>query len=139
MTLIKSNFPAWAGMTDFFDNDWLRAGFDQPMWSPAVNVIDHEGAYEIEVVAPGFQKSDFDVSVENRVLVVTGKSETEKNEQSKKYTRKEFSLKSFSKSFTLPDDVTDEDIKARYTDGVLRLELKKTGEKAPAKKEVSVG
>jgi HSP20 family protein len=138
MSLIKSKMPSWPMLTDFFDDDWLKTKFMKEDWMPAVNVVDNEGDYEIEVAAPGLKKKDFHVTVKNGVLTVTGKTEKEEKEEKKNFTRREFSYKSFSRSFTLPEDVDEDSIVAKYEDGVLRLMLKKTEKALPPKKEVKV-
>ena len=139
MTLIKTNFPWTTDLSDFFDNDWLKTKFANGDWSPAVNIADNEGNYEIEVAAPGIKKDDFKVTVEKGLLTISGQTENEKEEKKKNYTRKEFSSKSFTRSFTLPANVTEEDVNAKYDNGVLKLTLKKTLKEAPKKKEISIG
>ena len=138
MTLIKSNFP-WNNLSDFFDDNWLKTKFANGDWSPAINVIDNEGNYEIEVAAPGIKKEDFKVSVEKGLLTISGQTEKESEEKKKNYTRKEFSSRSFSRSFTLPDNVNDEDVNAKYDNGILKLTLTKKLKEAPKKKEISIG
>lgn len=139
MTLIKSNFPWTTDLSDFFDNDWLKTKFTNGNWAPAVNVIDNDGNYEIEVAAPGIKKDDFKVTVEKGLITISGQAEDEKEEKKKNYTRKEFSSKSFTRSFTLPTNVNEEDVNAKYDNGVLKLTLKKTLKEAPKKKEISIG
>lgn len=133
MALIKrSDWPVLGNtwMSDFFDtdrffdSDWLKK-----QSVPAVNVRETEKAYEIEVAAPGLSKKDFNITVENRVLTISSEKEEEKEAKEENYTRREFSYSSFSRSFTLPEGVSEEDVKASYADGVLRL--------AVPKKEVS--
>lgn len=135
MSLIKYN---WPNLSDFFDDDLLKLRLSNGDWSPAVNVVDNEGNYEIEVAAPGLKKDDFSVAIENGVLTIGGKTEKEEEEKKKNYTRREFSSKSFTKSFTLPENVEEEGIAARYEEGVLKLTLKKTEKQLPPKKEVAV-
>ena len=137
MALIKSKFPGFTHLTDFFDDDWLKSRFTNGDWIPAVNVIDNESNYEVEMAAPGFKKEDFNVTVENGVLSVSAKTEKEEEEKNKNYTRKEFSSKSFMKSFTLPEN-TEDDVTAKYEDGVLRLVLAKSEVTKPPKKEVVI-
>ncbi len=138
MSLIKSNFPSWPSLVDFFDDDRLKFRFNNGDWMPAVNVIDNEGEYEIEVAAPGLKKEDFNVTVKNNVLTITGKTEKEEEEKDRNFTRREFSYKSFTKSFTLPEDADPDDIDAKYKDGVLKLMVKKTEKALPPKKEVKI-
>ncbi len=136
MTLVKrpiSNFPV---LSDLFDDGWfsqLKAD-----WMPAVNVSDNTDNYEIEVAAPGLKKNDFNVSVENGILTITGKTETENEEKKKNYTRKEFSSRSFSRSFTLPENVKEEDVAAKHEDGILRLTLKKSNNGSSAQRKIEV-
>lgn len=135
MSLIKYQWPA---LSDFYDDDWMKTRFANRDWFPAINVVDNEGNYEIEMVAPGMKKEDFSVAIENGVLIITGKTENEKEEKEKNYTRKEFTSRSFTKSFTLPDNVEADAVKAKYDDGVLRLVLDKTTKELPSKKEVVI-
>ena len=137
MALIKSKFPVFTNLTDFFDDDWLKSRFTNGDLIPAVNVIDNDSNYEIEMAAPGFKKEDFNVTVDNGVLSISAKSEKEEEETKKNYTRKEFSSKSFLKSFTLPKNAREE-VTAKYEDGVLRLFVLKTAHEKPPKKEVVI-
>lgn len=137
MSLIKRDFPMLTNLSDFFDNDWFPSGMENG-WSPAINVVDNEKQYEIEIAAPGMKKNDFNVSVENGVLTVSGKTEKEEEEKKKNYTRKEFSSRSFMKSFTLPDNVDEEGLSAKYDDGILRVLLDKQEKELPPKKEVLI-
>jgi HSP20 family protein len=104
----------------FFDSDWLR---NQSL--PAVNIKETEKNFEIEVAAPGRSKKDFNISAENGVLTISSEQKEEKEQKEKDYTRKEFSFSSFSRSFTLPENVNEDDIKANYADGILKLEISK--------------
>ncbi|MDX2173622.1 MAG: Hsp20/alpha crystallin family protein [Bacteroidota bacterium] len=137
MALIKANFP-WTDLSDFFDDKWLKTRFPNGEWTPAVNVIDNENNYEIEVAAPGIKKEDFKVTVEKGLLTISGQTESETEEKKKNYTRKEFSSKSFTRSFTIPENIKDEDVNAKYDHGVLKLTLKKSVLEAPKKKEISI-
>ena len=138
MSLIKRDFPMLGHLSDFFEDDWFPMKKANGGWSPAVNVADHEDHYEIEIAAPGLKKEDFDVSVENGVLTISGKTEKEEEEKKKNYTRKEFSSRSFIKTFNLPDHVKQEELQARYDEGVLRLTLKKEARKTPPKRMVEI-
>ena len=105
---------------------------------PAVNVVENDSNYEIEVAAPGFEKDDFRVMVENGILNIAAETSKEEEEKKKNYTRKEFSKRSFSKSFTLPENVKNEEVRAKYKDGVLMLQLEKSAIEAPLKKEIVI-
>ncbi len=134
---ITSKTRNWPTMSSLFDDDWLKSRFSDD-WSPAINVSDNQDNYEIEVAAPGIAKEDFTVSVEKGVLTISGTTEKEKEESEKNYTRKEFSSRSFVRSFTLPDNVAEDQITAKHDDGVLRLVLTKTDKELPPKKEVAI-
>lgn len=138
MTLIKSNLHGWPNLSDIFEDDWLKSRVPAANWSPAINVISNEGSYEIEVAAPGFKKDEFNVAVEGGVLTISGKTENEEVEKKKNYTRKEFSSRSFSKSFTLPENVEHDAMEAKYEDGVLRLSINKLENNLPSKKMIEV-
>ncbi len=138
MSLIKRTMPNWSALTDFFDDDWTRDWFMKGNGTPAVNVVDNETSYEIELAAPGFKKKDFKIQMENGILTVSGETEMKKEEKKKNYTRQEFQSTTFSRSFTLPEDVLRDDVDARYEDGVLHLTLKKEKKKIPEKKQILI-
>lgn len=144
MNTVKKNgnlFPSL--MSDFFDADrffaprWLEKEFDQNI--PAVNVKENGNEFKIEFAAPGFTKTDFKINVEANVLTISAEKKEEKKDENEKYTRKEFSYNSFSRSFTLPQSVNADKIDAKYNDGILRLCIPKKEEvKTLPKKEVKV-
>jgi HSP20 family protein len=100
--------------------------------SPAVNVLETEEGYRIEVAAPGLQKSDFRLNLDQNRLTISAHKERQEEEKNQKYTRREFNYSSFRRTFTLPTTVDGERITATYTDGVLSIELPKK-EEAKAK------
>ena len=104
----------------FFDSDWLKK---QSL--PAVNVKETDKNFEIEVAAPGLSKKDFKITVDNGVLTISSEKKEEKEQKEKDYTRKEFSYSSFSRSFTLPENVNEDDVKANYENGLLKLDVAK--------------
>jgi len=113
-------------MEDFWNNLGLLGRQSNADSIPAVNIKDLENAYDIELAAPGFQKEDFKINLEHGTLSISAERKTEKNEQEDNYTRKEFSYSSFSRSFSLPEDVKEEKVKAKYENGLLHLTLEKT-------------
>lgn len=137
MSLIKRDFPMLNNLTDFFDDDWLKDRFTSE-WNPAINVIENKNNFEIELAAPGFKKEDFHVTLENGMLNITGSTKNEEEEKTRKYTRREFTTRSFSKSFTLPKNVDMEELKAKYDDGILRMTIAKTKKEIPPVKEVLI-
>ncbi|MDR3697409.1 Hsp20/alpha crystallin family protein [Mucilaginibacter sp.] len=139
--LVKTNrFPSLGSMMeDFWNTDKF---FNQPFFNgevlPAVNIRETKNHYELEVAAPGFKKEDFKITTENGLLTISAETTAEKNEEKENYTRKEFSCSSFMRTFTLPENVVEGDITAKYRDGLLDIELKKSGKSLVAKKEVKV-
>jgi len=144
MSLIKRNEWPLLGngswLSDFFDTEKF---FDSDLLKnralPAVNVKESEKNYEIDVVAPGRSKKDFNISAENGVLTISSEMKEEKEEKETDYTRKEFSYSSFSRSFVLPENANEDDIKANYAEGILKLEVAKKNISQPKiKKAIEV-
>lgn len=140
-TLVKSNgFPVLSSMLeDFWNTDKF---FNRPFFSreilPAVNVKDKKHVYELEMAAPGFKKEDFKLTIENGLLTISAENSSEQKEETENFTRQEFTRSSFSRTFSLPENVVAEDISAKYQDGLLKIELKKSGKTETPKKEVKV-
>lgn len=140
-TLVKSNgFPTLGTMLeDFWNTDKF---FKKSFWDrenlPAVNVKDKIHVYELEMAAPGFKKEDFKVSAENGLLVISAENKNEQKEENENFTRQEFSYSSFTRTFNLPDNIVKDEIKAKYQDGLLRVELKKAGDLRQAKETVTI-
>lgn len=123
----------------FFTPELLDTNWDFSVKVPSVNITEDEKEYKVELAAPGLEKKDFKISVENNMLIISSEKEEEKKEEKKNYTRKEFSYSSFSRSFQLPEDVLADKIDAKYENGVLKLSVpKKEVTVAKAKKEIKV-
>lgn len=132
MTLVKfrkHRLPWYDNMfADLLGTDRMLTNdmFMEDNWMPAMNIKENDKNYEIDVAAPGFSKKDFDISIENGALHISAEKEEKIEEKEDNYTRKEFSYNSFSRSFTLPDNVNEDDkVVAKYKDGILKLELAK--------------
>ena len=144
MTLLKSSalIPSVLRNTlldDWFKNDtFLDNDFFSKDWTPAVNIIEKNNEYEVEMVLPGMNKEDIQVHAENGILQVKGESKSEKEQKDRRYTRREFSHSSFERSFRLPENADEDDIKASYHSGILRLEIKKTHVAKLSKKDISI-
>jgi HSP20 family protein len=115
---------------DFFSSDAeffpVRLGVNVP----SVNMKETSKEYTLEVAAPGLERKDFNIEVENNMLTISAEKE-EKKEQTKEsdgYTRKEYSFNSFSRSFTLPENAKDGDIDAKYENGILTVHVPKAKE-----------
>lgn len=126
-------------LSDFFNADKL---FDDDFLKvermPAVNIIEHETSYALEVAVPGMQKEDFKIEVKDGMLIISAEKEESKEEVKKQYTRKEFSVSTFSRMFTLPENVKENEIAASYTNGVLYLEIPKKEPVVTSDKKVEI-
>lgn len=107
---------------------------------PAVNVREDDGAYKVEIAAPGMQKDDFKIELDNGVLTISAEKKSELEEKKDNYTRKEFGYTAFKRSFWLPELVKEDKIEAKFVDGVLKLELpKKEVTKKEKPKMIEIG
>lgn len=126
----RSDFPSLLenffgrDLTDF-DNFFQRRGS-----VPAVNIKENDNEFEIDVAAPGLKKEDFKLNLDNNVLTISSEKEIRNEEKDEKgnYTRQEFGYQSFSRSFTLPEMVDADKIKANYKDGILKINVPKREE-----------
>ena len=110
---------------DFFANDWMTR---TSATAPAINVIESENDYKVEVAAPGMTKEDFRLTVTDDnclVLTMEKKNESKEDDKKKRYLRREFSYRKFEQSLALPDDVNKDSIKASVNDGVLTIDIPK--------------
>jgi len=126
-------------VNDFWGED-LFPSFEQE-WSmtPAVNIIEGNLNFQVEVAAPGLKKEDFKVNVEKNILEISAEKEDEKITESKKYLRKEFNYSVFKRTFSLPSSVDVEQIKATHQNGVLTVEIPKKDEaKINPKKQINI-
>jgi len=140
MTLVKTSEKMFPTFPSFFDNwfsrdlmDWNNSNFSSTNSTlPAVNIRESDESYLIEVAAPGLAKENFKLNLDRNRLTISSEQKTEKNENDKKYSRREFSYQSFERSFTLPEGSVDNDkISAKYTDGILLVTLPKREEVKP--------
>lgn len=121
---------------DFFDNDWM---IKANATAPAINVIENEKDYRIELAAPGMSKEDFNIKLdEDNNLVISMEKKNENKEEDKKngrYLRREFSYSKFQQTMILPDDVDKDAISASVEHGVLTVDLPKQTPEAVQKTE----
>ncbi|MCR5571837.1 MAG: Hsp20/alpha crystallin family protein [Bacteroidales bacterium] len=110
---------------DFFDNSWM----ERPTYTaPAINVLENDKAYEVEIAAPGHTKDDFHVHIDeenNLCIEMEKKAENKEDKHHGRYLRREFSYEKFQQMLLLPDDVDAEKIEAKVEHGVLTVHLPK--------------
>jgi len=124
---------------DFFeDDDNLAKSISRGTSTPAVNVVEEDSNFVLEIAAPGKQKDDFAIALDGHVLNVSSEVEEEHESESKNYMRKEYSYNSFKRSFTLPDNVKEDDIEANYENGILKVILPKKEPKQHSPKRISI-
>ena len=146
MTLVKFNRPVsrnFGNLVDDFFNE-VPAIFNESFNKSVsnvfvpVNVKENEGSYQLDVVAPGFDKSDFKVNVDGNILTISAEKKAEEKKETEKQVRNEYKYRSFKRSFTLDEKTDAAGIEASYINGVLTLNLPKKAEVKEAAKEISV-
>ncbi|MEO5942084.1 MAG: Hsp20/alpha crystallin family protein [Ferruginibacter sp.] len=105
---------------------------------PPVNIVDKDAAFVIEMAAPGFQKADFNVKLEDNILTISTEKKETAYETTEKIVRQEFSKKSFKRSFTIDEKIDTENINAKYENGILKLELPKKELAKAGSKEINI-
>lgn len=116
----------------FFNDDvfgWGSNFLGEGQSLPAVNIKETDDSFHVEMAAPGLKKSDFKISLDGTALSISAEKQSEQKEEDGEYSRKEFSYQSFYRAFNLPKDVVDADkIKAKYEEGILKIEVPKKEE-----------
>ncbi|MDH7460549.1 Hsp20/alpha crystallin family protein [Chitinophagaceae bacterium 26-R-25] len=142
--ITKSKWPSLFDNTDWFDtffNAPLDKYFnrDYVLNVPAVNVNETETTYAISIAAPGLEKNDFHVQIQDGMITVSAEKE-EKLEKDGKYNRREYNYTSWTRSFSLPEDADDEKIEAEYKNGELKIDVPRNGKKPKANiKNITIG
>ncbi len=136
MTLVRYQNPLPTMFERFFNNElvnWGRDNFSETDTTlPSVNIKETTDAFEVEVAAPGFDKSDFNIELDNNLLTISSEKKVENEvKEGEKITRQEFSYQSFKRSFTLPEIVEGDKITAKYENGILSLTIPKKDEAKP--------
>ena len=130
-TVFDELFKPW---TQLFDDRWPLA-----TQLPAVNIRETDNEYEIRLAAPGLEKKDFKIDVNGTLITISTEKEEKREEVEESYTRKEYSYSTFTRSFTLPDNIDSNKIDASYVNGELTLLLPKKEEaKKLAHQKISV-
>jgi len=141
MSLIRRNTDLLPGLwNDVFTPDWFGGVDSNRSNLPAVNIMEGEKDFTLELAVPGQKKEDFNVELDNDVLTISMETQSQVDDKKAGYTRREFSYTSFKRAFTLPESVNQEDIKADYKDGILKFTLPKKEEALPkAKRLIEIG
>ncbi len=125
-------FPTWSSWIDeMFNRDLpsvFTTNFNTGITLPKVNIRETKDAYFVDMAVPGLKKNDFHIDIDNKVLSISAEMEENSEQQEENFTRREFGYSSFKRSFSLPETVKEDDIKAEYTDGVLSIHLPKKEE-----------
>ncbi|MDB5273238.1 MAG: heat-shock protein Hsp20 [Chitinophagaceae bacterium] len=117
--------------SDLFD---IKSGSS---WMPSVNIVEKSDRYKLELSAPGLNRDDFKIDVQDNILTISSEKESKKEENEQDFKRQEFSYSSFSRSFALPDNCVADRIEANYENGILYVSLPKKENSTP-KKEIKV-
>ncbi len=117
-------------LDDIFGNDWWSESMNNVLAStrPAVNIAETEQEYRVELAAPGLEKKDFKIDLHKNVLTISSEKELRNEENNENFMRREFSYNSFKRSFTLPETVNAEKIKAEQANGILTVHIPKKPE-----------
>ncbi|MDD3322206.1 MAG: Hsp20/alpha crystallin family protein [Paludibacter sp.] len=136
MSLVRFSNQVPSVFDRFFEGDlfdWSNKNFSLTNTTlPSVNIKENADAYEVEVAAPGFDKDDFKLELDHNLLTVSSeKKEENKTKEEGRFTKREFSYQSFSRSFTLPDTADGDKIAANYEKGILLVSIPKKEEAKP--------
>lgn len=127
---------------EFFNDDIWGVTPARQFASPAVNILENDKEYQVEIAAPGMTKEDFKVRLENdnELVISLEKKEERKDDKKKNYLRREFSYASYHQTFIIPEEVEVTGVKAAMNDGVLTITLPKKEEvtKTPVSRQIEI-
>lgn len=129
--MMRFSQPTVSDLMTRFMNDFNFDNAAKDCYKPAVNIKENDEGFSLDFMVPGMKKEDFKINLENDVLKVSAELKEEKEEDNQGYYRKEFAFGSFCRSFTLPESVDSENIKASYENGILTVGLPKKEEAKP--------
>jgi HSP20 family protein len=138
-SIFNDFFRPWGSLFNDTFNGGSLFNHLNPLNVPAVNIAEKKDQFDVSLAAPGMKKEDFNIDVEGNLLTISAEKKEEKELTDERYTRKEFSYSSFSRSFTLPEGINKEKIDASYENGLLKVTLPKTEDaKKAASKHIAV-
>ncbi|TSJ36529.1 Hsp20/alpha crystallin family protein [Mucilaginibacter corticis] len=144
MTLVKfnnnRNNTLMPGFSDVFDSIFNDTFFSDRMITrvPAVNISESENNYHVELAAPGLKKEDFKLNLERNQLSISVEKSADQQDNQKNYSKREYSYSSFVRSFTLTESADHANIKAAYTDGILRIDIAKREEAKAVRRQIEI-
>jgi len=128
MRIVKYNnnnvFPSL--INEFFNDDFGMNVLNRSHSVPSVNSFENNDSFEIDLAVPGMKKEDFTIELNDKVLIIS--SETSNTIENDKMRLNEFNFSSFQRSFRVPDSVDQDNIKANYKNGILKIKLPKRKE-----------
>ena len=116
-----------------------QEGFMSGAWNPSVDIFENKDSLVLEAELPGLNRDDIDLSIENNIITISGSRRFEKKDENDSYHRVERSYGSFTRSFTLPQTVSSENVTAEFNNGVLRVSLPKREETKARKINIAGG
>ncbi len=133
MALVRRNSESWLPeiFNDFFDTEWMGR---TNATAPAINVLDNDKSYELQLAAPGLTKDDFKLSLDadgNLKILMEKKSEDNNEKNRGRYLRREFAYSKYQQVMTLPEDADREKINAKVENGVLNVNIPKLDRSVP--------
>jgi HSP20 family protein len=145
MTLVKVNNP-YAKSINGFVNDFFNefpSGFGKTLREdvfgfPPVNIVEKADSYQLEVSVPGYDKADFNVKLDGNIITISAEKKEETKDETNKVIRKEFTHKSFKRSFTIDEKIEDANINAKYENGILNVTLPKKETVKPVSKDITI-
>ncbi|MFM2362750.1 MAG: hypothetical protein RLZZ316_1652 [Bacteroidota bacterium] len=142
MTLVRPNYkPGYVNLNNLLDNFFSEAPslFEKNSAAvAAVNIAETTDAYHLELNAPGRNKEDFAITIDNGLLTIAFEKKEEPKTENYKTVRKEFSVQSFKRSFTIDENIDATGIQAKYENGLLKLLLPKKATVKEASKSITI-
>ncbi len=144
MTLVKVNNPvakSFDGLLNEFFNELPSFGkkwSDDAFGFPPVNITENANSYQLEVAAPGMDKADFNLKLDGNILTISAEKKSATKDETSKAIRREFSSRSFKRSFTLDEKIEAANIAAKYDNGILKVDLPKKEETKAVAKEITI-
>jgi|UniRef100_A0A7V3RFD2 HSP20 family protein len=116
----------------------LPMTFPTEVFTPAVNISETDKSYEFEVELPGMKREDVELSIDDGVLTISGEKKEERKEEKKEYKKFERSYGKFERTFSLPKNIDENNVSAKFENGVLNISILKSPESKSTKKKIEV-